>query len=105
MLGATGAVWLDADGDGKRTSAHVYAERLLKDADGDWRKVVPALTNYDEAVAAQVAGLLRTKGVSLRDEGVRTAAKKAGTHVERAFEDYAEAWRDSEVARDKTRKP
>jgi hypothetical protein len=30
VLGSTGAVWLDGDGDGKRTSASGYAEQLVQ---------------------------------------------------------------------------
>src|SRR5439155_4190880 len=66
VLGSTGAVWLDADGDGKRTSAVDYARRLLREAGGDWRELVRSLTGYDEAVAAQAAGLLREQGVSVQ---------------------------------------
>jgi hypothetical protein len=101
VIGSTGAVWLDADGDGKRTSAAEYARRLLRDAGGDWPKVVKALADYDEAVAAQAAGLLRAKGVSVRDEKVRVAAADAGEQVKRGFEAYAEAWRECEIARAK----
>jgi len=99
VLGATGAVWLDADGDGKRTSARDYAERLLRDAGADWRKLVPALAEYDEAVAAQAAGLLRARGVSVWEPGLREAAKKARALVDRGFQAYAESWRESQLAR------
>jgi hypothetical protein len=99
VVGATGAVWLDADGDGKRTSARGYAERLLRAAGGDWRKLVRALADYDEAVAAQAAGLLRARGVSVRDQAVRDAARQAGPQVERGFAAYVEAWRECQVAR------
>ncbi len=99
VLGATGAVWLDADGDGKRTSARGYAERLVKEAGGDWPKVVAALADYDEAVAIQAAALLRGRGVSLTDAAVREAARKAGARVEQGFAAYAEAWRASQIAR------
>jgi hypothetical protein len=50
----------------------------LKVAEGDWRKLVPALADYDETVAAQAAPLLQKKGVSVRDDDVRGAAKKGG---------------------------
>jgi hypothetical protein len=99
VIGSTGPVWLDGDGDGKRTSARGYAQRLFKDAGGEWSKLVPALSAYDETVAAQAAGLLRAKGVSVEDDGVRAAVQKAGPHVEKAFEAFAEAWRESRIAR------
>jgi hypothetical protein len=99
VIGATGAVWLDGDGDGKWTSARGYAERLFREAGGDNDRFVRSLTAYDEAVAAQAADLLRERGVRLDDEGVRAAAK-AGAHVERAFGAYRQAWRDSQAARE-----
>jgi hypothetical protein len=99
VVGATGAVWLDADGDGKRSSPRGYAERLVKEAGGEWPKVVAALAGYDQAVAVQAAALLRGRGVRLTDADVRAAARQAGAQVEQGLAAYAEAWRDSEVAR------
>src|SRR5207302_2934037 len=47
VIGATGAVWLDGDGDGRWTSARGYAERLDKEAKGDLAKLLKALAGYD----------------------------------------------------------
>jgi hypothetical protein len=99
VIGATGAVWLDGDGDGKRSSAREYARLLQRQAGGDWRKLVRALGEYDEAVAAQAAGLLRVQGVSIQEKAVQDAARAAGAQVRRGFEAYAETWRESELAR------
>ena len=98
VLGLTGAVWLDADGDGKRTSAHGYAKRAVA-AGPDWKRTVAALAGYDGAVAAQAAGLLRGSGVSASNPDVRAAAKAAGEPVLRGFDAYAEAWREVQLAR------
>src|SRR5262249_12323266 len=103
VIGSTGAVWIDADGDGKRTSAQEYAQRLLKAHGRDLAKLVQALADCDEAVAAQVAGLLQARGVSVLDAPVIDAARKAGPHVERGFEQFAEAWRECQIARSKKR--
>jgi hypothetical protein len=103
VIGATGAVWLDADGDGKRTCARQYAERLLAGAGRDWAKAVRALADHDEAVAIQAAGLLQARGVDVLDPDVRAAASKAGAHVERGFRAFAEAWRESQLARARRR--
>jgi hypothetical protein len=99
VIGATGAIWIDSDGDGKRSSAYDYALRLVKDRGTEVPKLVPALAGYDEAVAAQIAGLLHARGVSVNDAAVRAAAKEAGPHVERGFQVFFEAWRESQVAR------
>jgi hypothetical protein len=98
VSGSTGAVWLDADGDGKQTSAFEYALRL-HNAAGKWQTMIPKLADYDEAVAAQAAGILQISGVSADDPDVRAAARTAGAHVERAFTQFAEAWRESRIAR------
>ncbi len=100
VIGVTGAVWLDADGDQRRTSAYDYAQKVIADAKGDWKKAVAALAGYDEAVAVQAAGLLRVAGTSPSDKDVRAAAKAAGEHVLRGFDTYAESWRASQIARD-----
>jgi hypothetical protein len=103
MLGSTGAVWLDADGDGERTSAFAYAQRLLREAGGEWPRVMRALADYDEAVAAQAAGLLQGQGISVSGAEVRAAARKAGPQVERGFRAFSEAWRESQIARGEAR--
>jgi hypothetical protein len=99
VIGSTGAVWVDADGAGKRSSAFEYARRVMKDANGKWPDVVRALAGYDESVAAQAAGLLRAAGTSVADPDVRAAAKEAGPAVERGFAAFSESWRESQIAR------
>jgi hypothetical protein len=99
VIGLTGAVWVDGDGDGRRSSARDYAKQVVADAGRDWRGAVKALAAYDEAVAAQAAGLLRAAGVSPTDKDVRATAQAAGEHVLRGFDAYAEAWRESQIAR------
>ena len=96
VIGATSAVWIDGDGDGKRSSAFAYAEMLLK-AHGP-KKVIAALGEYDEAVAVQVASLLRSRAISPDMD----SARKAGDHIARGFLAYAEAYRESEVTPAKT---
>jgi hypothetical protein len=99
MIGLSGAVWLDADGNGKRTSAYDYAKKVMADTTGDWKKALAALAEYDETVAAQAAGLLRAAGTSPSDKDVRAAAKEAGPQVLRGFDAYSESWRESQIAK------
>jgi hypothetical protein len=103
VLGFTGAVWIDGDGDGRWTSPRGYAERLWGKANEQWPQFVGSLGEYDEATAVQAAALLRTKGISLFDPMLRDAAKKAGPHVERGLRTYVDAWRASQVARERPR--
>lgn len=107
IIGGTGAVWLDADGDGNRTCAFEYAKRLLKtweplDPDRT-QKLIHSLAEYDEAVAIQVASLLQARKISAGDPAIQQAAAKAGAHVERGFLAYFEAWRECQIARGGTR--
>jgi hypothetical protein len=99
VMSITGAVWIDGDGDGKRSCAFDYARRLFDAAGGEVAKLLPGLAAYDEAVAIQAASLLQAKGVSANDPGVREAAKRAGPHVESGFQKFAEAWRECQIAR------
>jgi hypothetical protein len=99
VIGSTGAVWLDVDGDGQRTSAATYAQLLMTNHNNRPTDVVAALAPYDEAVAVQAAALLKASGADLHDVQLREAAKQAGLHVERGFRAFVEAFRASEVAR------
>jgi hypothetical protein len=99
VIGVTGAAWFDADGNGTRWGMDYYAQRVLKEADGNWTKAIPNLKLYDEAVATQFAGLLRAAGTSPSDKDVRAAAKAAGEHVLRGFDAYSESWRASQIAK------
>jgi hypothetical protein len=99
VIGSTGAVWLDGDGDGKWSSAWDYAQRLSRTAGADVPKLVASLGDYDEGVATQAAGLLQTRGVSVQDPALREAARQAGPHVRHGFEALAQAWRACQMAR------
>jgi hypothetical protein len=61
VLGATNPVWLDADGDGKFTSARAYAQQVIEQTSGDVAKVNAALPRYDGAIAAQAAALMKRR--------------------------------------------
>ncbi|MGN6544584.1 MAG: CehA/McbA family metallohydrolase [Aureliella sp.] len=98
-LGCSGAVWVDGDNDGRRTSAREYAERIVARAGQDWPKLVLDLARYDEAVAAQVAHLLNRSGVSLQAPSLVEALKKATGATKAGFQAYREALRENELAR------
>lgn len=95
VLGATGAVRVDADGDGQFTSAFEYAQRLVERADGDAASLIAALADYDEAVAIQSASILSGSGQSLFDDKLLAALRAAAPQVRRGFRRYTEAWRSS----------
>ena len=98
-LGISGAVWLDADSDGRRSSARDYARQLMVAANGDTAKLIAALAGCDAPTAAQAADLLHTAGQSLDDPQLTTAIKSAPKHVANGFSAYRQALRDSELAK------
>jgi hypothetical protein len=59
LIGSSGAIWIDADGDGIRTTAHDYASRVLVRHPHDIAGLIRELAAYDEAVSVQAAALLQ----------------------------------------------
>lgn len=89
VLGATNPVWVDGDSDGKFTAARGYAEALVKRHGTDAAKLFPALTGYDEAVAAQAASLCHAAGKDLRSVEYARAMRGASRSVQRGWVDFA----------------
>jgi hypothetical protein len=100
-IGCSGAVWLDADGDGRKTSAYDYAQRLVMASKGDLADLVERLRGYDEAVAAQAAHLVQSPEGSLMAPEARSVLEKGTPETRSGFRDYLQAWRDSQAARAK----
>ena len=68
-IGSTNPIWLDADGDGQFTCARAYARRLVSRYGAKPSQILPALNEYDEAVAAAIR-LGHAVFVSPRDRSV-----------------------------------
>jgi predicted metal-dependent phosphoesterase TrpH len=86
VLGSTGAVWIDADRNGKRNSAHDYAVDVLNASDGDIDKIVKRLSSFDEAVAMQIAALLWKDGKTLTSNEISNSLKHAAPATKLGFE-------------------
>jgi hypothetical protein len=99
VLGVSGAVWLDADGDSQPTPASEYARRLVNESQDKLPQLLAALTDYDQAVAVQAAHLWQEQTKSLLDDEPQAALRAAKAHVRKGFEQYVEAWRESQLAR------
>jgi hypothetical protein len=99
VIGCSGAVWLDADGDGRRSAAYDYARILVAEADGDFAKLLTSLADYDRAVAAQAAHLWQSSGESLLSDSIQAALKQATPETRAGFQTYLEAWRENQLAR------
>ncbi len=57
VIASTNPVWVDADGDGRFTSARDLAQAMVRSAAGDKSKLQALLRDADESVRAQVARL------------------------------------------------
>ncbi|MCH9726173.1 MAG: CehA/McbA family metallohydrolase [Planctomycetes bacterium] len=99
VVGSTGAVWIDADGNGKRTPAYAYAQKLVIRHANDNKSLIESLSHYDRAVVFQVASLLKARGVSPFDSLLTKLLQDAASQVQIGFAIYAEAWRASQIAR------
>lgn len=97
-LAASGAIWLDGDGDGRRSSASDYATRTFAAAGGDMTKLVAGLASFDAATAAQAAHLCKQSGQALESSAVATALGSAVPHVQAGFRAYLKAERESDRA-------
>jgi hypothetical protein len=90
-IGSTNPTWLDADGDGRFTSARGYAQGVVQRHAGDPAALVRALATFDEAIAAQAASVCETNGINLQTPNIVKALQDAAPHVARGFSSYLEA--------------
>jgi hypothetical protein len=102
-LGCSGAVWLDVDGDGRRSSARDYAEFAVGSSDGKVEPMLEKLETYDEATAAQAAFVFhRQSGLDKQNPflsgDAQAAVRKAEPHVRDGIQKYVDAWRRNQIA-------
>ena len=98
-IGSSGAVWLDADGDGRRSSARDYAQRLFTAVNGDLTGLAESLRDYDSATAAHAAHLFASAGGAQQTAENLGILNAATDTVQQGFRDYFEARRENEIAR------
>ncbi len=92
VLGATNPVWLDCDGDGSFTSPNEYAKSLVEENKGNLEKTIKSLSRFDQAVAAQAAGILSEKGIDLGGKETRTKwGKSESPSVLEGFSSFLKA--------------
>lgn len=99
VVGCSGAIWWDVDGDGRRTAAYDYAQRLFAESNGDLDKLIASLSDYDRAVASQVAKLYQASGKSWLTSSARQALQDASAETQAGVRMYVEAWRANQIAR------
>ncbi len=99
VIGSTGPVWLDADGDGKWTSAYDYATLAWANSRGAAGDLIKELAGCDAATAVQAASLLARRGRTLLDADLREALQQGSEATREGFGQYFEAWKKSQAAR------
>jgi hypothetical protein len=102
-IGCSGAVWLDVDGDGRRSSARDYAEFSLGSANAKLEAVLEKLKTHDEATAAQAAFVAhRQAGLDKQppflSSDAQATIRKAEPHVRNGIQKYLDAWRRNQIA-------
>ena len=98
ILACSGAIWLDVDGDGRKTSAYDYAARLWGSGENELPELLAAMEPYDQAVAAQVAHLYQSSGRSWLTPKSQRQLKQATHVVQAGVRGYVEAWRANQLA-------
>lgn len=93
VIGISGAVWVDVDGDGRPTPARDYAQRLVDEAGGDLDELIRLLSSYDEAVAAHAASEMYARGQPSVEIDIESRLRDAPETVRRGFEAFVEALR------------
>ncbi|MCP4174738.1 MAG: CehA/McbA family metallohydrolase [Fuerstiella sp.] len=98
FIAVTGAVWIDADGDGRITSAKEYAADICS-AVGDSSRVLERLKTFDAAVAVHAAELLMMDSPEKFVSGALREARKNRPDIRAAFETFYDQWQQSQRAR------
>jgi hypothetical protein len=93
VMGSTGAVWIDGDGDKQFTSALAYAQELTGKFQYNLPRLIKKLKAYDESVALQVASQLQLLGTDVAGPQITELLKKASPPTKAGFEHFALAWK------------
>jgi hypothetical protein len=98
VIGVTGAVYIDTDGNGQWTSPLEHARRLVDEHGKDLRGLLAELGRWDRATAIQAACLLEQSGMSPDSPELKEVLRDASQNVRAGFAVFEAAWRDSQAA-------
>jgi hypothetical protein len=93
VLSSTGAIFIDADNNGKFDSACDYAQKLVESG----KPLATELKNYDAAVAAQVASVLQQRDPEHFQEACQPLSNFPG------IKNYLAEWKEHVTATSATR--
>ncbi|MCA8999583.1 MAG: CehA/McbA family metallohydrolase [Planctomycetaceae bacterium] len=100
VLGCSGAVWVDCDGDNEANPVRQYAEFLVEVHKDNHAELFADLNRMDRAIAAHAADLLFRSGRTGETPWTQSDIPPvAAPHVKAGFQDYFEAWRKSLMSR------
>jgi hypothetical protein len=88
VIGATNPIWLDADGDGKFSSARDCASSVLRKSGDDFKRLLNDLAFYDSAVCAQAAGLWQKAGNNVKDPALQKLLSTSTPAVQAGFNSF-----------------
>jgi hypothetical protein len=92
VIGVTGAVWVDSDGDGRRSSAFQNAKLVWQKSQGNVDTLIRLLNDYDEATALQAASILMEEGWNPEEPNVQKALSNSNPAVKKGFQNFLEEW-------------
>ena len=95
VIGISGAVWLDTDRDGQKTSAYHYASDVWKKSNGNIQTFIKRLASFDEAVAVQAASVLLQEGWTMKEPQLQQALEKATADTKTGFQNFLREWEQS----------
>ncbi len=100
VMGCSGAIWLDADRDSRRSSAADYAAEVWQVTQGDAGRLLARLADFDTAVAIQTAHLwVQQHGMWTEASELGRGLPGAAPAVRGGFARYERDWRACQVAR------
>ena len=95
VIGSTGAIWIDADGDGRKTSSYAYAKSVINESGADVAGIIRKLALYDESVAIQAEAILWQAGHDLEDASMKAALRSASPATKSGFQVFNNARKKS----------
>jgi hypothetical protein len=99
VIGCSGAVFVDADSDGRWSSPRETALTLMENGEGQLSRILPKLEKFDAAVAVHLAHLYRQQGGDFHDPVALQALQSPFAAIREGFQMEARADRDAELAR------
>jgi len=100
IMGLTGAVRIDADGDHQFTSAYHYAMALWDSCGKDVKTFIRSLARYDRSVAIQAGAVMEEQGITLTGPEMAKALSLASVKVREGVLEFIKYWKMTDAYRE-----